>query len=166
MLIKGFLAALAAAVAAMALLVAVVALGWDVAVSSKQQPVLESRPSSGAPLVSDVKSDVTVAAPTPTIVLTAIPRLKATSTYQPRLSATPPQAQSRPTWTPLPRPTYTPRARPTYTPHPTPTRRATAGEAGGREAATPFAAYLLDGSQLALADTLGSPTLLAFWAPW
>ena len=65
-----------------------------------------------------------------------------------------------------PRPTYTPRARPTYTPHPTPTRGALAGDGRGREAATPFAAYLLDGSQLALADTLGAPTLLAFWAPW
>ena len=65
-----------------------------------------------------------------------------------------------------PRPTYTPRARPTYTPHPTPTRPAPAGDVNGREAAVPFAAYLLDGSQLALADTLGAPTLLAFWAPW
>ena len=59
-------------------------------------------------------------------------------------------------------PTYTPRARPTYTPRPAPTQ---AGD-GELVAAIPFRAELLDGTEIALSDTLGTPTLLAFWAPW
>ena len=61
-----------------------------------------------------------------------------------------------------PPPTYTPRPRPTYTPRPAPTP---AGE-GARQPAENFRARLLDGSELELSDTLGTPTLLAFWAPW
>ena len=30
----------------------------------------------------------------------------------------------------------------------------------------PFQARLLDGRQLSLSETAGTPTLLAFWAPW
>ena len=59
-------------------------------------------------------------------------------------------------------PTYTPRPRPTYTPRPAPTR---AGS-GERAAATPFQAELLDGTEITLSDTFGTPTLLAFWAHW
>ena len=63
--------------------------------------------------------------------------------------------------TPAP-PTYTPRPLPTYTPRPVPL------PAGERERADaiPFQAQTLDGSQIALSDTFGAPTLLAFWAPW
>ena len=61
-----------------------------------------------------------------------------------------------------PPPTYTPRPRPTYTPRPAPTRESE----GGRQPAENFRARLLDGSELELSDTLGTPTLLAFWAPW
>ncbi len=57
-------------------------------------------------------------------------------------------------------PTYTPR--PTYTRRPAPTE-AVAEE---RQAGPPFQAVLLDGNQFDLADTLGTPTLLTFWAPW
>ena len=66
-----------------------------------------------------------------------------------------------PTDTPAP-PIYTPRPRPTYTPRPVPTRE---GD-GERTAATPFQAKLLDGTEITLSDTFGTPTLLAFWAPW
>ena len=70
--------------------------------------------------------------------------------------------------TDTPSPTYTPRAtpteapRPTYTPRPAPTQVGS----GEREPSIPFQARLLDGADLALPDTVGSPTLLAFWAPW
>ncbi len=70
-----------------------------------------------------------------------------------------------PTWIPptdTPAPTYTPRPQPTYTPRPTPTP-ATTEE---RQPAIPFNAQMLDGSEFSLADGYGSPTLLAFWAPW
>ena len=60
-----------------------------------------------------------------------------------------------------PEPTLTP-ARPTYTPRPAPTRL---GD-GEREPAPPFQAVTLDGSAVYLEDLRGTPTLLAFWAPW
>ena len=65
-----------------------------------------------------------------------------------------------PTDTP-PAPIHTP-ARPTYTPRPAPTRL---GE-GERQSAPAFQAVTLDGTSVYLEDTLGTPTLLAFWAPW
>ena len=52
--------------------------------------------------------------------------------------------------------------RPTYTPRPLPTR-AVEGE---RQPAPLFQAVLLDGGEFDLADTLGTPTLVVFWAPW
>ncbi len=52
--------------------------------------------------------------------------------------------------------------RPTYTPRPAPTK-ATAVE---RQDGPLFQAVLLDGNKFDLADTLGTPTLLTFWAPW
>ena len=63
--------------------------------------------------------------------------------------------------TPAP-PTYTPRPLPTYTPRPVPL------PAGERERtqAIPFQAQSIDGSEVNLPDTFGTPTLLAFWAPW
>ena len=64
-----------------------------------------------------------------------------------------------PVFTPMP--TLTP-ARPTYTPRPAPTRL---GD-GERQAAPAFQAVTLDGSAVYLEDLLGTPTLLAFWAPW
>ena len=59
-------------------------------------------------------------------------------------------------------PTYTPRPLPTYTPRPVPLP---AGERERAEAVL-FQAQTLDGSMLSLPDTYGTPTLLAFWAPW
>ena len=52
--------------------------------------------------------------------------------------------------------------RPTYTPRPAPTE-AVAEE---RQAGPLFQAVLLDGNKFDLANTLGTPTLLTFWAPW
>lgn len=63
--------------------------------------------------------------------------------------------------TPAP-PTYTPIPPPTYTPRPAP---APAGEAERGEAIR-FQGETLDGSVINLSDTYGTPTLLAFWAPW
>ena len=68
-----------------------------------------------------------------------------------------------PTDTPAPTATSAPTpARPTYTPRPAPTRL---GD-GERTPAPSFQALTLDGSAVYLEDTLGTPTLLAFWAPW
>ena len=117
-------------------------------------------PASSGGAAPAMDYDATVQALLPTAPATATPAPIPTATAA-GAADTPPAP-----FVATPRPTYTPRARPTYTPHPTPTRGALAGDGRGREAATPFAAYLLDGSQLALADTLGAPTLLAFWAPW
>ena len=64
--------------------------------------------------------------------------------------------------TDTPAPTYTPRPQPTYTPWPTPTKATTED----RQPAIPFNAQMLDGSEFSLSDSYGSPTLLAFWAPW
>ena len=64
--------------------------------------------------------------------------------------------------TDTPAPTFTPRPRPTYTPWPTPTKATTED----RQPAIPFNAQMLDGSEFSLPDSFGSPTLLAFWAPW
>ncbi len=64
--------------------------------------------------------------------------------------------------TDTPAPTYTPRPRPTYTPWPTPTEATTED----RQPAIPFNAQMLDGSEFSLPDSYGTPTLLAFWAPW
>ena len=64
--------------------------------------------------------------------------------------------------TDTPAPTYTPRPQPTYTPWPTPTR----ATSENRHPAIPFNAQMLDGAQFALRDGYGSPTLLAFYAPW
>ena len=61
-----------------------------------------------------------------------------------------------------PEPTYTPRPLPTYTPRPTPVPASERERAQG----VPFQAETLDGSVLTLSDTYGTPTLLAFWAPW
>ncbi len=64
--------------------------------------------------------------------------------------------------TDTPAPTFTPRPRPTYTPWPTPTKATTED----RQPAIPFNAQMLDGSEFSLPDAFGSPTLLAFFAPW
>ena len=117
--------------------------------------------SSGGAAATDYDATVQALLPTAPLPATATPAPIPTATVAAGAADTPPVPSVA-----TPRPTYTPRARPTYTPHPTPTRPAPAGDVNGREAAVPFAAYLLDGSQLALADTLGAPTLLAFWAPW
>ncbi len=73
----------------------------------------------------------------------------------------PSTAMSPPTDAPAPTATL----RPTYTPRPLPAP-AGSSESGEREQSIPFQARLLDGADLLLADTIGTPTLLAFWAPW
>ena len=67
-----------------------------------------------------------------------------------------------PSATPTLQPTDTPTPQPTYTPRPAPTKPA----ATEREPAVQFQARLLDGAELSLSETQGTPTLLAFWAPW
>ena len=74
-------------------------------------------------------------------------------------TASSPDTPAAPVFTPMP--TLAP-ARPTYTPRPAPTRL---GD-GERQAAPAFQAVTLDGSAVYLEDLLGTPTLLAFWAPW
>ena len=86
---------------------------------------------------------------------TEAPAAPANTSLQPTDTPAPPAE------TPAP-PTFTPRPLPTYTPRPVPL------PAGERERgdATPFQAQTLDGSEIVLSDTFGTPTLLAFWAPW
>ena len=90
------------------------------------------------------------------------------SAAQAATTAPPTLAQSSPTDTAVPPtdspepPTYTPRPAPTYTPRPVP---AQAGE-GERDQAILFQAETLDGTVIHLSDSYGTPTLLAFWAPW
>ena len=67
-----------------------------------------------------------------------------------------------PTLAPTPAPTYTSSPDPTYTPHPGIDTAATED----RPPAHPFSAQTLDGQQFSLEETYGSPTLIAFWAPW
>ena len=91
------------------------------------------------------------------------------ATVEAMLPTAEPTAPPTPTLTPTsapptetPAPTFTPRPRPTYTPWPTPTKATTED----RQPAIPFNAQTLDGSEFSLQDGFGSPTLLAFWAPW
>ena len=81
-------------------------------------------------------------------------------TSEPTVPPTPTPTSVPPTGTPAP--TFTPLPRPTYTPWPTPTK----STAEDRQPAIPFNAQTLDGSEFSLPDAYGSPTLLAFWAPW
>ena len=83
-------------------------------------------------------------------------------TTDPTIPPTPTSTQTSAPPTDTPAPTYTPRPQPSYTPWPTPTK-ATKED---RQRATPFNAQMLDGSEFSLPDAYGSPTLLAFWAPW
>lgn len=83
-------------------------------------------------------------------------------TADPTVPPTPTLAPTSIPPTDTPAPTYTPRPRPTYTPWPTPTKATTED----RQPAIPFNARMLDGSEFSLPDAYGSPTLLAFWAPW
>lgn len=89
------------------------------------------------------------------------------SPYHQPGEATPEPASSAPRESPTPAtenavPTPTPAPRPTYTPRPPPTQ----ATADGREPNIPFEAETIDGSQFNLEDTIGTPTLIAFWAPW
>ena len=81
-------------------------------------------------------------------------------TADPTIPPTPTSTALPPTNTPAP--TFTSRPRPTYTPWPTPTK----ATADNRQPAIPFNAQMVDGSHFALRDGFGSPTLLAFFAPW
>ena len=90
---------------------------------------------------------------------TAEPTVPPTPTAMPTPESS--TATSLPTDTPAPTATL----RPTYTPRPLPAPAESSGS-GEREPAIPFHAHLLDGGELALPETFGTPTLLAFWAPW
>ena len=92
-----------------------------------------------------------------------LPTAEPTEPPTPMAMLTPesPTATSRPTDTPEPTATL----HPTYTPRPLPAP-AESGGSSEREPAIPFHAHLLDGGELALPETFGTPTLLAFWAPW
>lgn len=99
----------------------------------------------------------------PTLTPTPSP-LPPTDTPQPTATAT---ATLATTPTPSPQPTYTPRLRPTYTPRPLPNQNQSGGVmAAERSPGIFFETILLDGSKFSMEDTLGTPTLLAFWAPW
>ena len=112
------------------------------------------------------RSDAESAARVDTLLPTSAPAAPAVA--QSDSAASPTDAPAAPTNTPVLAtdtpvpPTYTPRPLPTYTPRPVPV------PAGERERtdAIPFQAQSLDGSELVLSDTFGTPTLLAFWAPW
>ncbi len=114
------------------------------------------------PTTPDSESAARVEVLLPTSQSTA-PDVSRTNTAVPPTDApaAPANTSAPPTDTPVP-PTYTPRPAPTFTPRPVPL------PAGERERADaiPFQAQTLDGSELALSDTFGAPTLLAFWAPW
>ena len=87
------------------------------------------------------------------------------ATVEALLPTAEPTAPPAPTSVPptdTPAPTFTPRPRPTYTPRPTPTK----ATAENRQPAITFNAPTLDGSEFSLQDGFGSPTLLAFFAPW
>ncbi len=92
-----------------------------------------------------------------------LPTAEPTEPPTPTAMPTPesPTATSSPTDTPEPTATL----RPTYTPRPLPAQAESSGSSE-REQSIPFKAPLLDGTDLVLADTIGTPTLLAFWAPW
>ena len=83
-------------------------------------------------------------------------------TADPTVPPTPTLAPTSAPPTDTPAPTYTPRPQPSYTPWPTPTR----ATSENRQPAIQFNAQMLDGSEFSLPDAYGSPTLLAFWAPW
>lgn len=51
-------------------------------------------------------------------------------------------------------------------PIPSAVGQAAADGVGEGTASIPFQAQALDGSDIALSDTRGAPTLLVFWAPW
>lgn len=107
----------------------------------------------------DYAATVNALAPTwdPTETPTPLP----TATPSPTATATPPPTVAA---APTPQPTYTPRPRPTYTPRPLPDAGVAVAE---RMPGVFFQAILLDGSEFNMeAATLGTPTLLAFWAPW
>lgn len=110
----------------------------------------------------DYAATVNALAPTWDPTATPLP----TAAAPPTETATPPSATPQPTDTaaPTPQPTYTPRPRPTYTPHPLPDAGIAAAE---RAPGLFFEGILLDGSEFNMEEaTLGTPTLLAFWAPW
>lgn len=83
-------------------------------------------------------------------------------TAEPMVPPTPTPAATSDPSIDTPAPTFTPRPRPTYTPWPTPTKATTED----RQPAIPFNAQMLDGTEFSLPDSYGSPTLLAFFAPW
>ena len=89
-----------------------------------------------------------------------------TATLAPTPTASPTPTSS-PTATTAPQPTYTPRPRPTYTPRPLPNQNQGGGiTAAERSPGLFFRATLVDGSEFDMEETLGTPTLLAFWAHW
>jgi len=120
------------------LLVAAALLLWAVAVGCNQAPADTPSTNYSATVEAMLPAAGLTVPPTPTAVPTSVP----------------------PTDTPAP--THTPRLQPTYTPWPTPTK----ATVENRQRAIPFNAEMLDGSQFALQDGLGTPTLLAFFAPW
>ena len=97
---------------------------------------------------------------------TAEPTEPPTATAEPTATSAPsPTATAEPTIALPPPPSLaaaTATVRPTYTPRPPPTQPGS----GERQPAILFQAQMLDGSEVSLPDTFGTPTLLAFWAPW
>ena len=115
--------------------------------------VLGCAAPTGQPPAPDYEATVQLLLPTAEPTEPPTPTVAPTPTES---SAPPPP----PTYTPRPMPTDAPQ--PTYTPRPVPTQMGS----GEREPSIPFQARLLDGTDLSLPDTAGTPTLLAFWAHW
>ena len=136
-------------------------------------------PGGGGPdsgyIQPDYAATVNALAPSrvlPTLTPTPSP-VPPTDTPAPTATPAPtPTSRPTPTSSPIPtaspQPTYTPRPRPTYTPRPLPNQNQGGGGvmAAERSPGLFFQATLLDGSKFDMQDTLGTPTLLAFWAPW
>ena len=116
-------------------------------------------PSANQP---DAEYSATVPALVPTSEAVSQSTSESATSIPPTVTSPSPADTAVPPTDPPPPPTYTPRPLPTDTPRPAPVP---AGD-GARSESTPFQAQALDGSVINLSDTYGTPTLLAFWAPW
>ena len=116
-------------------------------------------PSANQP---DPEYSATVPALVPTYEAVSQSTSESATSIPPTVASASPTDTAVPPTDPPPPPTYTPRPLPTYTPRPAPVP---VGD-GGRSEGIPFQAQTLDGSVINLSDTHGTPTLLAFWAPW
>ncbi len=121
-------------------------------------------PSLVAPTPSAFSIPTDIPSPSPTYAQTATAFPPGGQSQADRPTQSPAPDSSPPTQAPsmpgaaataLPQPSYTP----TLTAQP-------ADDAGEQRPSILFAGQLLDGSAFDLNNTIGTPTLLVFWAPW